>query len=547
VATVTNIHPNPRAATNAAGSEAGPNASGAPTAVADPAFPLGTAFSETSTPANGNSGTGIYVAGLNAGNFITVAAGDLCVFRLKAKIHAGAGTPTLRVHVLFADSAGVNIGGTYFIDLRENCAIGTVYELLGLSKAPAGAARLSILITQLGSTGSTTVRVSEVMVYRNPPPGVGLAPYGDTTSVYAPPGRPDPSSLLVGFNDNAPNRLVHNLDIPQWVALLRELGATCIRFGGSSDTAAMENLSPAPGVYNFTYWEPWLNAAIAAGIQPILVTPGATAWMRSAPGFLPDAAHMSAYGDFIAAYAARFPEAAAMEVWNEPNLFWAGATGTTIDVPGYVAMCQAVYPKVKAAVPNMPVLAGVTACVGTNAGANEITADAFWSTFYAAGGKAYCDGLALHPYHQRQQPTVATTANSATASTRSISFTDHVRSARHYRDLNGDTGKPLWLTEGGSSCGTGFLSEADHATYNRLYVEMAAHRGRNPDIRMVGFNQMVHLTADASYTDGLGQIDPATFRRRATAAEVSAACGGARGARRRRYGAPTTLRRPVRR
>ena len=78
----------------------------------------------------------------------------------------------------------------------------------------------------------------------------------------------------------------------------------------------------------------------------------------------------------------------AFEVWNEPDqanqLYFAGPNKPQ----RYAAILRAAYPAIKAAAPNVPVLAG--ALVGWNG--------AFLKALYAAGIKGYYDGLSVHYY-----------------------------------------------------------------------------------------------------------------------------------------------------
>ncbi|MCA9968988.1 MAG: cellulase family glycosylhydrolase [Anaerolineales bacterium] len=110
----------------------------------------------------------------------------------------------------------------------------------------------------------------------------------------------------------------------------------------------------------------------------------------------------SAYADFAAyaaAFAARYRgKVAYLIVGNEPNLSyeWGYRQTTPAD---YVRLLQVVYPAVKAANPDMQVLAGALAPTlepaGSPWGLNDL---AYLDGMYAAGGAAYFDGLAAHTY-----------------------------------------------------------------------------------------------------------------------------------------------------
>lgn len=176
--------------------------------------------------------------------------------------------------------------------------------------------------------------------------------------------------------------------------------------------------------------------AAAAGIRVIMTVDSAPCWASSAPTSLlrrckPLRASTANgwpprvpadYAAFVAYLAKRYgTQLAAIEVWNEPDqaneVYFAGPSKPK----RYAAILRAAYPAIKAASPNLPVLAG--ALVGSNG--------AFLRDLYAAGIKGYYDGLAIHYY------------NLTLASVRSI---------HEVQLANGDS-TPLWLDEfGWTSC-----------------------------------------------------------------------------------------------
>ncbi len=179
-----------------------------------------------------------------------------------------------------------------------------------------------------------------------------------------------------------------------------------------------------------------VSDAAAADIRVILLVDDTPCWASSAPASLLAVCDPSSgspanawppsdpavYAAFVAYLAKRYgTKLAAIEVWNEPDQaneeYFAGP-----DKPErYAAMLRAAYPAIKAANPDVSVLAG--ALVGSNG--------EFLRELYAAGIKGYYDGLAVHYY-------TLTLAS--------------LRSIRETQLANGDT-KPLWLDEfGWSSC-----------------------------------------------------------------------------------------------
>jgi hypothetical protein len=115
------------------------------------------------------------------------------------------------------------------------------------------------------------------------------------------------------------------------------------------------------------------------------------------------------------------PRLAAFEVWNEPDQvnqkYWAGPD----KVRNYVALMKALYGPLKAANPDLQVIAG--SFVGTNG--------AWLKAMYDAGAAGFYDGLAVHFY---DLPLYA------------------LKQTRAVQLANGDT-TPLWLSEfGWTSC-----------------------------------------------------------------------------------------------
>jgi hypothetical protein len=179
-----------------------------------------------------------------------------------------------------------------------------------------------------------------------------------------------------------------------------------------------------------------LGDAASAGIRVILTVDSSPCWATSAPASLarlcvgaganPANAwppkDPQAYAAFVAFLAARYgTRLAAIEIWNEPDqsnqLYFAGPH----KAERYAAILRAAYPAIKAANPQVPVLAG--SLVGSNG--------TFLRSLYAAGIKGYYDGLAVHFY---------------------TLVLGSLRSFRNVQVANGDS-KPLWLDEfGWSNC-----------------------------------------------------------------------------------------------
>lgn len=144
-----------------------------------------------------------------------------------------------------------------------------------------------------------------------------------------------------------------------------------------------------------------VNHAHAQGLKVIArlgLTPG---WARppDTPLNYLDAGAYDLFAEFAAAFAARYRgQVQAIVVWNEPNLSfeWGYRQTTPAD---YVDLLAAVYPAVKAANPDILVLAGALAPTlepaGSPWGLNDLV---YLDQMYAAGAAEYFDGLAVHVY-----------------------------------------------------------------------------------------------------------------------------------------------------
>ncbi len=153
----------------------------------------------------------------------------------------------------------------------------------------------------------------------------------------------------------------------------------------------------------------------------------------------------SAYDDFAAyaaAFAARYKgQVDYIIVGNEPNLSyeWGYRATTPAD---YAALLQVVYTAVKAANPDMQILAGALAPTlepaGSPWGLNDLT---YLQGLYDAGAAHYFDGLAVHAYGLTFPPEMAPDPEL-------LNFR-RVELVRQIMVNNGDAAKSIYITETG--------------------------------------------------------------------------------------------------
>lgn len=152
--------------------------------------------------------------------------------------------------------------------------------------------------------------------------------------------------------------------------------------------------------------------------------------------------HFEDFGRFAATFAKRYAgKVKYMVIWNEPNLSleWGYQP---VDPAKYVAMLRVVYPMVKAANPEMQILAGALAPTLASPGSAPDMGDLdYLQRMYDDGAAPYFDALAIHAYGWHSEPDEPPAKNV-------VNF----RRAELLRALmvtNGDAQKPAIITEAG--------------------------------------------------------------------------------------------------
>jgi len=228
--------------------------------------------------------------------------------------------------------------------------------------APMGDRRLGRLMTTLVVTAAVTG-------------GIGA----NATSAAAAP--------VFGFNDNAVGQgVVSNADDASW---LSDAGAGIARI-----TLEWRWVERDRGVYDFRGYDLRYSGLLARGVRPLIAVMFAPSWAvpptvpcdftRDNCRYPPAKSHNSDWADMLGAVARRYPQAAGIELWNEPNVvsFWAPKP----DVARYTELLKIGYQAVKAANPSMPVLSGGLGNFQTSDAAGNVAVRAFLSGIYANGG-----------------------------------------------------------------------------------------------------------------------------------------------------------------
>ena len=310
------------------------------------------------------------------------------------------------------------------------------------------------------TTGRLAVAILTISALLPAVPGAAVALDAGTA-----PGSPAGSKL---FGVNEPNswRTSPVRATPaQLTAQLTSLHAESQRW--QLDWQAVEPNAPVNGVhsYNFSGFDPMYQADIAAGIKPLIIVTNAPkwAWPTNAPtgagspgwGFPPGAEHLADWEAFLAEVARHYPQAAGIEIWNEPNhpAYWGRGYSSNYPDPAYYSqMLQRAYNGVKSVAPSMPVIGGALANWQSNTSDGKVSALNFATAMFNAGAAGYMDAISIHPYPQTLTPLDHTIFM--------LGITQ-MRTAR--ATVNANT--PIWVTELGiSTTGSSAISEAAQAT-----------------------------------------------------------------------------------
>jgi Cellulase (glycosyl hydrolase family 5) len=246
------------------------------------------------------------------------------------------------------------------------------------------------------------------------------------------------------------------------------------------------------------------------GIRPLWVLQAAPCWAQAGDcqrGSHPSADHFDEFAAFATRVAERYPDSLGLEVWNEPNwgLYWGG----TPDPYAYGEMVGAVASAVHAAKPGMPVItAGLSPHINNEGDA--IAYEHFLRLAYQTGGPQQADAIGAHPYPNRRY------------------VEDYLGNIRVnlYRYLRvmgefGDDGKPIWVTETGTSTteDDGFNADQQADALAKMYTQFR----RIENIPVVIYHRFVDQPGYwKSNERGFGVLEPGGNRKPAYCAVAAA-------------------------
>jgi hypothetical protein len=289
-----------------------------------------------------------------------------------------------------------------------------------------------------------------------------------------------------GFNDHS--GLVGTIPIAEDAELIARAGGTLWRV--ALDWRFAE---PEPDEIDLATHDAIYCEGLARGIRPIFHITGSPEWAADRGGcpvvsclYPPRESALADLRDFAAAVARRYPHAAAIEAWNEPNLatFWAEP-----DPDRYVRVLAAIAGGVESSGSPVPVLGGALSNTGGDADTRTDFAP-FVRRMYRAGAAEHLDGFSFHPYP------IAPLGEPGER------FTETMARLRRALAESGAAGTPIWVTEVGLPVTSGIGDAEVARTMSGIYRRL----GREPDVEAVVFHTLLEGGIEAGSGDGFGWL-----------------------------------------
>jgi hypothetical protein len=256
----------------------------------------------------------------------------------------------------------------------------------------------------------------------------------------------------------------HGQDTMTLAGQIQELGMTWVKL-----EVKWRDYEPAQGAIDFSTLDPVVNALHDIGVNILITVSAAPAWSRSSTAEDGPPDDFATFGAFMTALATHYTgKISAYQLWNEPNLRreWNSAV-YPLRADHYVNLLKVGYDALKAADPEIQVIAAGLAPTGFNDGINAIDDRVYLQDMYSNGVYAASDALAVHPLGWANPPDATCCTPQAGVSShydsRTFYFQDTLIDYRAIMERNGD-GRTLWVTKFG--WGTSEDTSAPTETYN---------------------------------------------------------------------------------
>ncbi len=352
---------------------------------------------------------------------------------------------------------------------------------------------------------------------RTPPPP---EPAPDPKVVYGDPGLGLASGQRFGFNDGGITHPVLPRDT--FLAQLRDSRATLHRVNIN-----WHGWEYTRGQYSSAFWnrpDRDYQDELDQGVRQIITLLGTPPWALTdkgrgssspdgawhcdgtrtstciAPPDVRDPGIRDEWMKWVRAVVERYPQAAAIEVWNEPNIRWSWFQDQDPDL--YALMVKYAGEAAHSVNPSMPVLVG---SMGPYLGpsSTDLTDYAYMLyRVYQIAGPSSFDAIGWHAYACNRSSDAFYHDNVAM----------HLNVVRGVKEHFGDDARPLWLTETGGptgspqsgACASSFTEQQQREALTDVLSWAATEQAQRHDLPVVLVHSLFDRQADG--TAGAGQF-----------------------------------------
>ncbi|GCE30043.1 hypothetical protein KDA_55270 [Dictyobacter alpinus] len=206
------------------------------------------------------------------------------------------------------------------------------------------------------------------------------------------------------------------------------------------------NIEKTQGQYDFSVYDPWMNALQQQGITPFVILDYSNPLYDGGNTPYDDAGY-SAYANYAQAVLHHYgSQITAVEVWNEYN--WNAAGPCSRSTSCYVQLLKTAYQAVKAVNTNITVVGGAVA-------EDE---SGWFDGIFQGGGLQYMDAVSGHPYTDKQTAAPENTAGTS-LDQQMIGLEGAIK------QYNNGQPKPIWISELGWPTCCAHVNETDQANY----------------------------------------------------------------------------------
>lgn len=254
-------------------------------------------------------------------------------------------------------------------------------------------------------------------------------------------------------------------------------------------------VEPHRGQFDWSQYDRLYANLMARGIRPVWAVWAAPCFAQDSPSRCQNATHPSPefydeMGDFAATAARRYPELAALEVWNEPNAgkYWGGQPEPDL----YADLFKQVEEAIAKVDPDLPVLYGALS-PHAESDAQTVAAAEFLQQGYDLGAVQRSDGISTHPY-----PGTAPGEDTVSGMAKRLGDLWQVMT------LENDQDRKFWITETGvSTYGARAYSPEEQA---QALTEIYDVARRIPQIEALIFHRFRDAQGDNEFEPGYGSI-----------------------------------------